>query len=129
MSKERLEEAKQVSDDIKKFHDKFDHVQSDIAKCYFYEVYGRWLIEQVEQYHSAKDKHALIKANIALNERVWELERANKQLKGNLNVYKGYYNNTLKHNKELIEENKRHRESLWDINMKLRDLFIEVWDM
>ena len=59
-----------------------------------------------------KDKHALIKANIALNRRVEELERVNKQLKGNLSVYKGYYNSTLKHNKKLIEQNTRYRKRL-----------------
>src|SRR5699024_8367963 len=45
-------------------------------------------------------------------ERVQELERVNKQLKGNLSVYKGYYKNTLKINEDVVEENKKYREGL-----------------
>lgn len=45
-----------------------------------------------------------VKYLIEQAERVPELERVNKQLKNNLSVYKGYYNSTLKHNKELVEQ-------------------------
>ena len=62
-------------------------------------------------------------------ERVEELGRVNKQLKDNLSVYKGYYKNMMKINEGIVEENKHYRETLWDINIKLRDLFVEVWDM
>ncbi len=49
MSRDRLEEIKNVNNDIKRFHGEFDHKQADIAKCYFYEKYGSWLIEQAER--------------------------------------------------------------------------------
>lgn len=45
-------------------------------------------------------------------ERVQELERVNKQLKNNPNVYKGYYKNMIKINEDTVEENKRYREAL-----------------
>src|SRR5690625_4322537 len=52
-----------------------------------------------------KDKHALIKANIALNKRVQELEEERDEWK---NTAQSYYMT----NQELREQNKRYREAL-----------------
>ncbi len=54
---------------------------------------------------------------VTVMDHVQELERVNKQLKGNLSVYKGYYKNTLKHNEELIDQNKRYRDMETRIKM------------
>ena len=54
----------------------------------------------------------LVKYAEEQSQRVQELERDNKQLKGNLSVYQGYYKSTLKHNKKLIEQNKCYREAI-----------------
>ena len=63
MSKERLEEIKAVNNDIKRFHDEFNHKQADIAKCYFYEKYGNWLIEQAERAQELEENNRTFRKN------------------------------------------------------------------
>src|SRR5690625_3077801 len=72
-----------------------------------------WLIKQAERVQELELRYGFKESQKGLKDALYDnLKRKNKQLKSNLNVYKGYYNNTLKHNNELIEQNKRYREAL-----------------
>ena len=78
-----------------------------------------------------KDKHELIKANIALNKRVRELEEERDEWK---NTAQSYYMT----NQELREQNKRYREAInefFDLDGDYKDIvnraermFIKVLD-
>ncbi len=57
-------------------------------------------------------------------ERVQGLERVNKQLKGNLSVYKGYYKNTIKINEGIVEQNKRYREAREIMEQVYKDNYV-----
>lgn len=56
MSKERLEESKNVIEDIEDLQNERDFRQADIAKCYLVEKHGRWLIEQAERAQELEDR-------------------------------------------------------------------------
>lgn len=87
MSKERLEEIK--------------------------EYFGLWMKNDISRDWSLSSETIdNLKYLIEQAERVQELERVNKQLKGNLSVYKGYYKNMIKINEDVVEENKKYREAL-----------------
>lgn len=45
---DKLEEAKEVLNDINELHNRCDFKQEDIAKCYLVEKYGDWLINELE---------------------------------------------------------------------------------
>src|SRR5690625_4626933 len=92
MSKERMEEIKEEY----KWH-----VENQLLPRTSDDNF-EWLIEQAE--------------------RGQELERVNKQLKGNLSVYKGYYKNTLKINEDVIEENKKYRNLIKDMGREIEVL-------
>ena len=57
-------------------------------------------------------------------ERVQGLERVNKQLKGNLSVYKGYYKNMIKINEGIVEQNKRYREAREIMEQVYKDNYV-----
>src|SRR5699024_6568858 len=50
MSKERLEESKDIMNDIKRLISFHDFKQADVAKSYLVELYADWFIEQAERY-------------------------------------------------------------------------------
>lgn len=93
MSREQLEEIREIDQEVGNgfaIEDLDLNTMTVVNREHF-----NWLIEQAE--------------------RVQELERINKQLKNNLSVYKGYYKNTLKSNKDIVEENKKYREGIDEI--------------
>lgn len=46
-----MEEVRKTMEDIKKYESResYNKEQADLAKCYFAERHGDWLVEQVEQ--------------------------------------------------------------------------------
>lgn len=102
----------------------------------------KWLIEQAGiAINTSKDKHALIKSNIALNKRVQELEEERSEWKGTYSVLKNKYRalqrkmkNRWRYNRalenesrtneivleEFREQNKRYREALEKIKLNVK---------
>lgn len=103
MSKEQLEEIKERALVDKVYYKYLDGRKGHWGKTYtLNEEDYKYLREQAE--------------------RVQELEKANKQLKNNLSVYKGYYKNTLKINEDVIEENKKYRNLIKDMGREIEVL-------
>ena len=95
--KERLEEFREFIDFMYESIDLEDHQRFiAISESMLKDGWFKWI------YKLAKEQA----------ERVQGLERVNKQLKGNLSVYKGYYKNMIKINEGIVEQNKRYREAI-----------------
>lgn len=131
MSKERLEEMNKKVVGLTDGEDFADLVQMDV------DTYA-WFYERVQELEEFKRKAEELYKNTHLNakksieekekliNRVRELENKLLHTKGK---YIGFKDECKKELSHLIEENKRYREALWNINIKLQYLFTEVWDM
>src|SRR5690625_357913 len=95
-----IEEQQAEMDALSMSHDNLQRELSDIKRL------------------MGKDKHALIKSNIALNERVQELEKENKRIR-QMNYHEAYEQGKFDTNMKvwyeipkLEQQNKRYREAL-----------------
>lgn len=112
--KERLEKVKEVANDIKELCNKHDHRQADIAKCYFFEKHGKWLIEQAKRVEQSKNQ--LYECPVC----GFEYHKRHEDVNG------GYTCPTCSE-ADLVEQNKRYRELL-ERAFKAKDL-ADIWDI
>ena len=107
--KERLEEFREFIDFMYESIDLEDHQRFiAISESMLKDGWFKWI------YKLAKEQA----------ERVQGLERVNKQLKGNLSVYKGYYKNMIKINEGIVEQNKRYREAREIMEQVYKDNYV-----